>query len=176
MKKTLSRLLAVALTASLVLSGCGGTGTTENSGTEEKKENNETQQPAEDKKEENKEAAASSGEEIKDLVISRLATRELQTFNILYSQMAADFENLCNLTDPLLELNSYGELAPCVAKEWGTEDGGLTWTFNLRDNVKWVDVNGNEKADCTAQDFLTGLEWYSTSIRTTPPTLPCQSK
>ena len=159
MKKTLSRLLAVALTASLVLSGCGGTGTTENSGTEEKKENNETQQPAEDKKEENKEAAASSGEEIKDLVISRLATRELQTFNILYSQMAADFENLCNLTDPLLELNSYGELAPCVAKEWGTEDGGLTWTFNLRDNVKWVDVNGNEKADCTAQDFLTGLEW-----------------
>ena len=159
MKKTLSRLLAVALTASLVLSGCGGTGTTENSGTEEKKENNETQQPAEDKKEENKEAAASSGEEIKDLVISRLATRELQTFNILYSQMATDFENLCNLTDPLLELNSYGELAPCVAKEWGTEDGGLTWTFNLRDNVKWVDVNGNEKADCTAQDFLTGLEW-----------------
>ena len=37
MKKTLSRLLAVALTASLVLSGCGGTGA--NSGTEEKKEN-----------------------------------------------------------------------------------------------------------------------------------------
>lgn len=63
MKKTLSRLLAVALTASLVLSGCGGTGA--NSGTEEKKEN-ETQQPAADKKEENKEAAASSGEEIKD--------------------------------------------------------------------------------------------------------------
>ena len=156
MKKTLSRLLAVALTASLVLSGCGGTGA--NSGTEEKKEN-ETQQPAADKKEENKEAAASSGEEIKDLFISKLATRELQTFNILYTQMASDFENLCNLTDPLLELDSYGKLAPCVAKEWGTEDGGLTWTFKLRDNVKWVDVNGNEKADCIAQDFLTGLEW-----------------
>ena len=156
MKKTLSRLLAVALTASLVLSGCGGTGA--NSGTEEKKEN-ETQQPAADKKEENKEAAASSGEEIKDLFISKLATRELQTFNILYTQMESDFENLCNLTDPLLELDSYGKLAPCVAKEWGTEDGGLTWTFKLRDNVKWVDVNGNEKADCIAQDFLTGLEW-----------------
>ena len=68
-------------------------------------------------------------------------------------------KNLCNLTDPLLELDSYGKLAPCVAKEWGTEDGGLTWTFKLRDNVKWVDVNGNEKADCIAQDFLTGLEW-----------------
>jgi len=25
--------------------------------------------------------------------------------------------------------------------------------------VKWVDVNGNEKADCTAQDFAAGLEW-----------------
>ena len=152
----MSRLLAVALTASLVLSGCGGTGA--NSGTEEKKEN-ETQQPAADKKEENKEAAASSGEEIKDLFISKLATRELQTFNILYTQMESDFENLCNLTDPLLELDSYGKLAPCVAKEWGTEDGGLTWKFKVREGVKWVDVNGNEKADCNAQDFATGLEW-----------------
>ena len=50
-------------------------------------------------------------------------------------------------------------MVPCIAKEWGTEDGGLTWTFKLRDNVKWVDVNGNEKAACNAQDFATGLEW-----------------
>ena len=35
----------------------------------------------------------------------------------------------------------------------------MTWTFKIRQGVKWVDVNGNEKADCTAQDFAAGLEW-----------------
>ena len=35
----------------------------------------------------------------------------------------------------------------------------LTWTFHLRKGVKWVDQNGNEKGEVTAQDFLTSLEW-----------------
>ena len=141
MKKTVSKLLALAMAASLVLSGCGGSdssnGTTENGDA----------------------TSASSENEVKDLIIPRLSTRELQTFNVLYSQMASDFENLCNLVDPLLELDPHGELAPCIAEEWGTEDGGKTWTFNLRDNSKWVDVNGEEKANVTAWDFATGLEW-----------------
>lgn len=97
--------------------------------------------------------------EITDLVIPKTATRELQTFNILYSQLAADFENLCNLTEPLLEVDTYGALAPAIAEDWGTEDGGLTWTFNLREGVKWVDMNANEKADCISRDFATSLEW-----------------
>ena len=63
------------------------------------------------------------------------------------------------MVDGLLESNPKGELVPCIAEEWGTEDGGLTWTFKLREGVKWVDMNGQEKADCNAQDFATGLEW-----------------
>ena len=66
---------------------------------------------------------------------------------------------LLNLWDGLLTSNSRGEIIAAVADEWGTEDGGLTWKFHLRDGVKWVDVNANEKADCTAEDFATGLEW-----------------
>lgn len=50
-------------------------------------------------------------------------------------------------------------MIPCIAKEWGSNDGGVTWTFQLRDDVKWVDVNGNVMADCTAADFITGLEF-----------------
>ena len=160
MKKTASRLLALALTAALVLSGCGGGGTT----TEEKPAENTgstTEQSGEKKEEEKKEEAAApaSGDEISDLVISKLITRELETFNILYSQRAEDGENLTNLVDGLLEVDTDGKLVPCIAEEWGTEDGGLTWTFKIRQGVKWVDVNGNEKADCTAQDFAAGLEW-----------------
>ena len=160
MNKTVSRLLALAMTASLVLSGCGGGGTT----TEEKPaENtgNTTEQGGEKKEEAKKEEAAApaSGDEISDLVISKLITRELETFNILYSQRAEDGENLTNLVDGLLEVDTDGKLVPGIAEEWGTEDGGLTWTFKIRQGVKWVDVNGNEKAECTAKDFAAGLEW-----------------
>ena len=160
MKKTASRLLALTLTAALVLSGCGGGGTT----TEEKPAENTgstTEQGGEKKEEEKKEEAAAlaSGDEISDLVISKLITRELETFNILYSQRAEDGENLTNLVDGLLEVDTDGKLVPGIAEEWGTEDGGLTWTFKIRQGVKWVDVNGNEKAECTAKDFAAGLEW-----------------
>ena len=149
MKKTISKLLALALTASLVLSGCGGSGSSSETADNQTDENSaETESQAEENE-----------NEIKDLVIPRQSTRELQTFNVLYSQMASDFENLCNLVDPLLELDPHGELAPCIAEEWGTEDGGLTWTFKLREGVKWVDVNAQEKADCVSQDFATSLEW-----------------
>ena len=143
-----------------MLSGCGGGGTT----TEEKPaENtgNTTEQGGEKKEEAKKEEAAApaSGDEISDLVISKLITRELETFNILYSQRAEDGENLTNLVDGLLEVDTDGKLVPGIAEEWGTEDGGLTWTFKIRQGVKWVDVNGNEKAECTAKDFAAGLEW-----------------
>ena len=152
MKKTLSKLLALALTASLVLSGCGGNA--ESGNNEANSQGGQANAEGSDKKEE-----ASSKDEIKDLYIARNAVRELETFNILYTQRQEDSENLTSLVDGLLESNPKGELVPCIAEEWGSEDGGLTWTFKVREGVKWVDVNGNEKADCNAQDFATSLEW-----------------
>ncbi|MDR1802799.1 MAG: ABC transporter substrate-binding protein [Treponema sp.] len=96
---------------------------------------------------------------IKELVYPLLQTRELETFNILYSQRAEDSENLTNLIDGLLETDPWGNLLPAIAREWGSSDGGLTWTFRLRQGVKWVDVNGNAKADNNAHDWGTALEW-----------------
>ena len=100
MKKTVSKLLALAMAASLVLSGCGGSG---NSG------NSEETTGASGSEES---TSASSENEIKDLVIPRLASRELETFNILYTQRAEDGENLTSLVDGLLESNPKGELVP----------------------------------------------------------------
>ena len=154
MKKSFSKLLALALTASLVLSGCGGT-----SGSSDKEEDTSGKTEASGNEEAQAEEKEESAEAITDLVISKVASSELATFNLLNSETSADTQYLTNLWDGLLEANSYGELVPALAEEWGTEDGGLTWTFKIRDGVKWVDVNGEEKADCTAQDFLTGLEW-----------------
>ena len=150
MKKQMSKLLALMLAGVLTLSGCSGS--TSGSTSEEGSSQETTT-------EESGETSASSENAISDLVIAKLATRELETFNILYSQSFSDFENLTNMIDALLEVDTYGRVVPAISDEWGTEDDGHTWTFHIREGVKWVDVNGNEKADVTSYDFATGMEW-----------------
>ena len=147
MKKKLSRLLALALAAALTLSGCSS-GTTE-----------EPESSAEAPSSAAQEEQESQENEIKDLVIYKSPSGELSTFNILYAQNGSDFSQLTNLMDPLLEINNHNQVIPCIAEEYGTDDNGLTWTFKIREVVKWVDMNGNEMADLTAQDFLTAMEW-----------------
>ncbi len=147
MKKKLSRLLALALAAALTLGGCSS-GTTE-----------EPESSAEAPSSAAQEEQESQGEAIEDLVIARLSTAEMQTFNILYSQTMEDFANLCNMVDSLMEIDNYSRIVPCIAESYTTNEDKSVWTFQIRDGVKWVDVNGNEKADCTSQDFATAMEW-----------------
>jgi oligopeptide transport system substrate-binding protein len=100
-----------------------------------------------------------SADEIKDLRTYETVAREMETWCYHYSQMAVDLNVLSNFYDHLLTNNASGELVGCVAKEWYSEDGGQTWVFKLNEGVTWVDYQGNYKADCTAQDWITGLEW-----------------
>ena len=104
-------------------------------------------------------AVPAMADEIKDLYDYETQSREIETWNILYSQQATDLEVLTNLYDGLVEADEYGNVVPAIAESWETDDNGVTWTFHLREGVKWVDQNGNEKGEVTAQDFLTGLEW-----------------
>ena len=169
MSKTSSKVMALFLTASMLLAGCGGGGTgtekpddkktadTTTQATSEKKDEKKTEEKKDDKKE-----AAKSDEDkyqIKDLVMSKTHNWELETFNILYANNQKEHDMLVNCWEGLLENDNHGRLAPCIAESWETNDGGLNWTFHLRDGVKWVDMNANEKADCNARDFATGLEW-----------------
>ena len=136
--KRRAKLLAFALAAVMCLTACGGgAGSKNESGSGD----------------ENKAAG------LTDLYTFEIANREMENVFILNTEMANDLNVLCNTNEGLLETNNKGQLVPAIAEKWGTEDGGLTWTFNLRKGVKWVDQQGNEKADCTAQDFITGLEW-----------------
>ena len=85
--------------------------------------------------------------------------RELETWNIHYSQAAADLNVLCNLIDGLLTNDNHGNLKPNAAKEYYTEDGGLTWTFVLNEGMTWFTKDGEYRADVKASDWATGLEW-----------------
>lgn len=153
MSERMKKAMALAIAAAMTLSACGTT--TETKQSEEPTTSAESTTSAET----TTPAESTESKEITDLYLARLATRELESFNILSCESSAGFENLTNLVDGLLETNTEAKLSPCLAEEWGTEDGGLHWNFKLRQGVKWVDVNGNEKAEVTSQDFLTALEW-----------------
>ena len=169
-----SKILAMALVSVLTISsltGCGGnpnnnTNPTTNQTTTSGGSNSETtsgssETTASDNSSTPKAPVVDNGgEPIKDLVMTQSqGSHECETLNWLYTQTGSTSEVLTNLVDGLLSCDVYGNLVPAIATEWGTEDGGLTWTFKLRNDVTWVDVNGNKMADCTAQDFITGLEW-----------------
>lgn len=49
----------------------------------------------------------------------------------------------------LLTVDQDGQLAPGQAETWETSEDGLTWTFHLRDGLKWSDGS-----DLTANDFV----------------------
>lgn len=104
-----------------------------------------------------------AAEKIKDLVTFEVPSREMENVFILNTEMSNDLNVLCNTNEGLLETDEKGKLIAGIATEWGTEDAGLTWTFKLRDDVKWVDQQGNEKADMIADDYVTALEWILNS-------------
>lgn len=60
------------------------------------------------------------------------------------------FKITAALTEPLLRLNyDTLQMEPAVAKSWQVAEDGLTYTFQLRDNLKWS--NGDS---LTAEDFV----------------------
>ena len=96
---------------------------------------------------------------LKEFISWEATNRELESWNMLYSQMASDMNVVTNLWEGLLSFDCYGKAVPSVAKEWSHNEDSSVWTFNLRDDVDWVDVNGEVKAHLTSKDFLVGLEW-----------------
>ena len=100
-----------------------------------------------------------SKEPIKDWVTYLTLANEMETFNILYSQNNKELRVLTSCIDGLLSNDNRGNLVPAIAETWGTEDGGKTWTFNLRKGVQWVNMNGEPMQEVKAEDWLVGLEW-----------------
>jgi len=114
MKRKATRILAMLLTALLVLSACGGNNNqpadNNNANTPGNTDNTNTT-PTEPP------APSNGGEPIKDLVTwESSGSRELEEFFILHTEKAADLNVLCNAYSPLLEIDNYGKLQPAAAK------------------------------------------------------------
>ncbi|MFR3849875.1 MAG: peptide ABC transporter substrate-binding protein [Streptococcus salivarius] len=92
-----------------------------------------------------------------------------KTYNYVYGSDPATLDYLAtnkkNMTtavsngvDGLFENDQYGNLKPSVAENWSVSQDGLTYTYKIRKGVKWYTSDGEEYANVTAKDFVTGLK------------------
>ncbi len=81
-----------------------------------------------------------------------------ETFDILDSSRSTVSEPLSNCYDGLAEYDVEGTLQPALAESWTVSEDGLTYTFKLREGVKWVDSQGREVAEVVADDFVAGMQ------------------
>ena len=92
-----------------------------------------------------------------------------KTYNYVYGSDPATLDYLAtnkkNMTtavsngvDGLFENDQYGNLKPSVAEDWSVSQDGLTYTYKIRKGLKWYTSDGEEYANVTAEDFVTGLK------------------
>ena len=82
-----------------------------------------------------------------------------ENLNYLTSSKAATTDLTANVIDGLLENDQYGNLVPSMAEKWTVSPDGKTYTYKLRKDAKWYTSEGEEYADVTAEDFVTGLKY-----------------
>lgn len=133
-KKLLSLLLVAAMTASLAACGSGndansgtaGSGTT---GTE----------------------TASTGTPVStgDKELAVQVGPNPETMDPALNSAVDGGNMLLHAFECLLVVGEDGTLQPGQAETWETSEDGLTWTFHLRDGLKWSDGT-----DLTANDFV----------------------
>ena len=80
------------------------------------------------------------------------------TWDVLATSRQADSRILIQLYDGLTEYDVENVQQPALAESWEESDDGLTYTFKIREGVKWVDAQGREVADLTADDFVAGMQ------------------
>ena len=85
-------------------------------------------------------------------------TSDPKTWDVLATSRAADSEILVNLYDGLAEYDVEDVQQPALAESWEVSEDGLKYTFHIRQGVKWVDSQGREVADLTADDFVAGMQ------------------
>lgn len=121
--KKLACMLAVVMALSLGLTACGGS---ETSGAT---------------------ADGTASGEGKQLVVQ--VGPDPETLDPALNSTIDGGEMLIHSFETLLNLNENNEVVPGQAESWDVSEDGMTWTFHLRQGLKWSDGS-----DLTAEDFV----------------------
>ena len=131
------RILPLLLTAAMVagLAGCGSSAAKE---TTAASDNNQTTA-------ESTEAGSTTGEKILKVQVGP----DPETVDPALTSAIDGGNMILHAFEGLLTLDENGQLKEGQAESWETSEDGLTWTFHLRDGLKWSDGT-----DLTAKDFV----------------------
>lgn len=131
------RILPLLLTAAMVagLAGCGSSAAKE---TTAASDNNQTTA-------ESTEAGSTTGEKILKVQVGP----DPETVDPALNNAIDGGNMILHAFEGLLTLDENGQLKEGQAESWETSEDGLTWTFHLRDGLKWSDGT-----DLTAKDFV----------------------
>ena len=69
-----------------------------------------------------------------------------------------DFHDDASFIDYLYQYDSESVQQPRLATGYTVSDDGLTYTFDIREGVEWVDSQGRKVADLVADDWVAGLQ------------------
>ncbi len=130
MKKTIAILMSAVMTAAVLLSGCGKAASTGNA------------QVGGD-------AAAANGEASGGNTLEVQVGPSPETIDPALNSAVDGANMIIHAFEGLLKFDKDTNIIPGVAESYEVSDDGLTWTFKLRDGLKWSDGS-----DLTAEDFV----------------------
>ena len=139
-KRILPLLLAGAMVAGLAACGGGSSAKTETKAAETQAA--ETQAAGETE-------AAAEGESTGEKELKVQIGPNPETIDPALNSAVDGGNMLLHAFECLLIVDQDGVLQPGQAESWETSEDGLTWTFHLRDGLKWSDGT-----DLTANDFV----------------------
>ena len=139
------RVAALFLAAIMVVSvtACGNSSGEESATPSESTE--EAADTGDDATAESDGGAASTGEKVLSVQIGP----NPETLDPALNSAVDGGNMILHTFECLLTVDEEGKLAPGQAESWETSEDGLTWTFHLRDGLKWSDGS-----DLTANDFV----------------------
>ena len=196
MKKMLAMLLAVAMIVAC-FAGCQSNAPVDTNQPADSQQPTDSNQPTDTTTPEPVQPESNvgpDGREFADEQVYRtLYSSEVTTMNYLVSGTTYELVVGANTIDSLVENYPYGNIVPCAAESWESEDetvtlivpavkklndngelelvsertteeaNGQKWTFHLRAGQYWYDADGNQKDPVTANDYVAAARYVCDS-------------
>ncbi|MCT4685869.1 peptide ABC transporter substrate-binding protein [Vallitalea sp.] len=145
MKKLLALLLVLTMTFSLA--ACG------NKDKDKTPSDNKTVSENETDKDKDKDKDTEESDK-KEKVLNLLEITNIPSLVTWKATDQVSFQVLGNIVSGLYILGLDGTPQPELAKSYEVSPDGLTYTFHLREGIKWATVDGEEYDEVTANDFI----------------------
>ncbi len=147
------RVLTFMLAATMVLglTACGGNNNNTPADSNASNTNTESNNAANNESSDNATTDNATGETVTtgDKILSVQVGPDPETIDPALNSAVDGGNMLLHSFECLLAVDQDGKLIPGQAESWETSEDGLTWTFHLRDGLKWSDGS-----DLTANDFV----------------------